>query len=151
MKSYNFSLLLLPLVFVTSGCDVQCNQKVEDVAKILNTTGRSLSLSVCKDYRGAVDIQISEDNDINKISLGQYNGKTTRGGISTNLCRKLPKREDTPYLRPLLSSADQVKLCYNTTEDIYVIIESNQICASDEIEREPQESCPQTSGNGSSM
>ena len=136
-KEYSMKFLKLPkslflfaalfLVIPLSGCDKLCKKTSEDVVTIQNMTGRSLSLSVCKGrVYGEGLVNVSQDSNVNELSLGTREASEVRGGMDT--CSSVHDDKVKMGISLAPKSFNEVKLCYDDANSINVIIENHRTC-----------------------
>lgn len=141
-KNRIYSILALGLVFLAVGCDKACKSTVQDFATIQNTTGRQLTLNVCKGRSyGEVQTTVVANGVSQQVSLGSHEGTTVQGGLdATKSCSASNSTMEMGIsLAP--ASFGQVKLCYDEASKLNVVVENYQSCPSGYLEQTSTGSC----------
>jgi hypothetical protein len=141
-KKHIYSFLALGFVFLTVGCDKVCRTTVQDFAKVQNTTGREVTLNVCKGkIYGEAQAILAVDQTVRELSLGTHEGLDIQGGMdaSKKCSTETKKMEMGIALSP--TSFGTVKLCYNEISKLNVVVENHQSCPSDFLEQTSAEPC----------
>lgn len=137
-----YSIFLLGFLFLTVGCDKTCLSTVQDYATIQNTTGRTLTLNVCKGRNfGEVQAMIVASGVDQNVSLGSHEGTTVQGGLdaSKSCSASTSKMQMGITLAP--SSFGQVKLCYDPSSNVNIVVENYQSCPSGYLVQTTTGSC----------
>lgn len=135
-KNRIYSILALGLIFLTVGCDKVCKSTVQDFATIQNTTGRQLTLNVCKGRSyGEVQVVVVANGIIQEVSLGSHDGTTIQGGLDATKSCSASNSPMEMGISLAPSSFGQVKLCYNKASKLNVVVENYQACPSGYLEQ----------------
>lgn len=137
------SVVILTLISLSLfSCDKLCKKTTQDLVKLQNTTGRALTLSVCKGrVYGETTLEVPADNKINQLSLGSRQTNSVAGG--TDSC----KSGDDKVLMGISlaqTSYAQVKLCTDSIGSQYVVTELSQSCPDGLDEQTSTGPCPTT-------
>jgi len=145
-KNQIYSFLLLSFALLSLGCDKVCKSTVQDFAKVQNTTGRELTLNLCKGRSlGEVQSSISADQNSQSLDIGTHEKTNVQGGMdaakSCDSVSTLSETETRISLAP--ASFGQVKLCYEQSSALNVIVEMNEPCPDGYLEQTSTGSCSQ--------
>jgi hypothetical protein len=134
------SLFIVGLIFLTVGCDKLCKSSVQDFATVQNTTGRQLTLNVCKGTSyGEVQTVVSDNGVIQEVGLGAREADSVQGGMNSNQSCSASDSKMRISLAP--ASFGQVKLCYDEASKLNVIVENYQACPYGFLEQTSTGSC----------
>jgi hypothetical protein len=134
-KDFISSIFILALAVFSLGCDKLCKKTVQDFATIQNATGRQLVLGVCKGRAyGEVQMNVAPSTSSQEVDLGSRQDGEVRGGPTASCSGVSDSRQDMG-ISLAQSSFGQVKLCYNDSEKLNVIVENYQSCPSGYLEQ----------------
>lgn len=111
------TLILFSFGLLFAGCDKVCKNTIDEYVVVQNSTGRALSLSVCKGRSlGMANINVAQGmNDI-EVKLGQREGTEVRGGPTAS-CSGVTDERQSVGISLAPNSYGQVKLCYDETSN----------------------------------
>jgi aspartate carbamoyltransferase catalytic subunit len=114
---------------------------VEDFSTLQNTTGRALTLAVCKPYaRNKETIELSAEAALKEVSVGTHQDMKIRGGLSA----QCPAEESTRTQTSILLSEESfglVKLCMDQNNKTTLIVEWYQFCPVGTLEQISPDTC----------
>jgi hypothetical protein len=134
-KNRVVSAIAVSLLFLSVGCDKLCKKTVQDFANVQNMTGRPLTLSVCKGrVYGEVEAEIEMSGISQEIDLGSREASEVKGG-PTGSCNDVSDSKTQMGITLSPNSFGQVKLCYNESTHLNLVVEAYQTCPSGYLEQ----------------
>ena len=144
LKNQIYSFLILSFALLSFGCDKVCKSTVQDFARVQNTTGRPLTLNLCKGRSlGEVQSSIPAEQDSQNIDIGTHEKTNVQGGMdAAKSCDSVSASSETETRISLApASFGQVKLCYEQSSGLNLIVEMNQLCPEGYLEQTSTGSC----------